>query len=322
MPELRIGFAGSPDFAAAILKRLATTPFLPCAVFTQPDRPSGRGKKVKANAVKQLAAELELPVQQPENFKKKPAREAMAACNLDVLVVAAYGLILPQAVLDMPRFGCINVHASMLPRWRGAAPIERAMMAGDATTGVCIMQMEAGLDTGPVFASTELPISEPLDAVALEASLADAGAELLLEVLEQLADSGQLPEPTPQDDALATYADKLTAADRTVDWQQDAAIIARQICALAPRLPVRVEINGTGVQLLSATTREQGIAVDDTPPAGTVVDATKQGIVVQCATNLLQITALKVERGKGKALDPAAAINGFSDLFFSGARFN
>ncbi len=322
MPDLRIGFAGSPEFAAAILAQLAKTAFRPCAVLTQPDRPSGRGKKVKPNAVKRLAEEFGLPVQQPENFKKKAAREALAACNLDVLIVAAYGLILPQAVLDTPRHGCINVHASLLPRWRGAAPIERAMMAGDTTTGVCIMQMEAGLDTGPVLASAELPISEPLDAAALEAALADSGAGLLLEVLKQLAGSGALPQAVPQDDALATYAHKLTATDRVVDWQQDAAVITRQVCALAPRLPVRVEINGTGVQLLSASTREQGIAADDVPPAGTIVDATKQGIIVQCATNLLQITALKVERGKGKALDPAAAVNGFSDLFFSGARCN
>lgn len=322
MPELRIGFAGSPAFAATILARLAATPHRPCVVYTQPDRPRGRGKKVQANAVKQLAGDLEITVRQPASLKKAATREELAAHALDVLVVAAYGLILPQAVLDLPRFGCINVHASLLPRWRGAAPIERAIMAGDEHTGVCLMQMEAGLDTGPVFSSQALAISDPIDAAALEQDLASAGSELLVKLLDDLAEKGALPAAEPQDDHQATYAEKLTAADRLIDWHASAEQISRQISALAARLPVRVELNGIGVQFMAASAREQGIGTDDTPPPGTIVDASKSGIIVQCATNLLQITSLRIEKGKGKVLDAAAVINGYGDLFFSGARFN
>ena len=319
MPDIKLAFAGSPEFAAIILKEIAASPFRPCAVFTQPDRPQGRGRRLQANPVKRLANDLGLPVHQPETLKKKDAQAALSQYELDVLIVAAYGLILPQAVLDIPRYGCLNVHASLLPRWRGAAPIERAIMAGDETTGICIMQMEAGLDTGPVLARKSLPIVSPVDMSTLERSLAEAGASTLLEQLAELAEHGRLPDATPQDDAHATYADKITSADREIEWSQPAADLARRIQALAERLPVRVEINNCGVQLLGAQEKEQGVIPDEAPLPGTIVDVSKKGIVVQCATNLLQITSVRVERGKGTRLDAAAALNGFSDLFHTGA---
>ena len=325
MPDLITAFAGSPVFAAAILERLIASKYSPALVLTQPDRPKGRGRKLAANPVKKLASNAGIPVAQPVNFKSEQALAELSSCQPDVLIVAAYGLILPPRVLSLPTYGCINVHASMLPRWRGAAPIERAIMAGDRETGVCIMAMEAGLDTGPVYASQQVPIVPGSPASELEATLVEAGSEQLLAVLKKFAAAkagkADLPVATAQNDDLATYASKLTSADRAVNWQQSAEQIARQVIALADRLPVRVSINGCGVQLLDARYIEQThLSVEHTVP-GTLIDASKEGLTVQCETDLLQITSLKVERGKGKVLDPAAAVNGFKDLFHPGARF-
>jgi len=323
--KLITAFAGSPAFAAAILARLADSKFRPVLVLTQPDRPTGRGRKVKANPVKQYAVDADLPIAQPANLRDPTISAQLTDYQLDVLIVAAYGLILPPAVLAIPKYGCINVHASLLPRWRGAAPIERAIMAGDAQTGVCIMQMEEGLDTGPVFASQSVPISAETQARDLTASLAEIGAKQLIGVLKKLASTKAgktaLPQASPQNGDLATYADKLTASDRIVNWSQPAAQIAHQITGLADRLPVRVRVNDCGVQLLAAKCIEQIVSLDETPPAGTLIDMSKSGLIIQCTTDLLQITRLKVERGKGKALETAAAINGFKDLFYPGARF-
>ena len=324
MPNLKTIFAGSPAFAATILGALAKSKYAPIAVYTQPDRPAGRGRKVRANPVKQLAESLMLPVFQPASLRNDVAVEAMTKLAPDVLIVAAYGLILPAEILAVPTYGCINVHASLLPRWRGAAPIERAMMSGDKTTGVCIMKMEAGLDTGPLYHSSAIPIDKETSAEALEKRMARIGAEDLRKVLDQLNSAhkgkGSLPIPTPQDDTQATYANKLTAADRLINWQHTAEQIARQIMALGSRLPVRVTINDCGVQLIAARSVEQPMPGDEHVAAGTLLDVSKSGLLVQCATDLLQITALKVERGKGKVLDPAAAANGFKDIFYPGAR--
>ena len=324
MSDITTVFAGSPEFAATILASLADSRFAPIAVYTQPDRAQGRGRKVKPNAVKRLAGELKLPVLQPSTLRSAHAVEALAALQPDVLIVAAYGLILPPEILAIPTYGCINVHASLLPRWRGAAPIERAIMAGDAETGVCIMKMEAGLDTGPVYVSTHTPIVPSKSAIQLEEELAEQGAKDLIAVLGAInkAHRGKRdwPVPTTQDESKATYADKLTSLDRTINWAKPATEIARQINALAGRLPVRLVINDCGVQLLAAQAIEQTYPADDQLAAGTLIDGSKTGLLVQCATDILQITSLKVERGKGKALDPAAALNGFSDLFHPGAR--
>ena len=324
MPKITTVFAGSPQFAADILQTLHSSKFSPCAVFTRPDRPQGRGRKVKPNAVKQLAADLDLAIYQPKTLRDADALARLAALQPDVLIVAAYGLILPPEVLAVPTYGCLNVHASLLPRWRGAAPIERAIMAGDSETGVCIMQMEAGLDTGPVYCCSKTEITDQTKADYLEQKLAIDGAALLIDVLSQInlahKGKGKMPKPEPQSEQGVTYADKLTAADRAVDWGQSATLICQKIMALGSRLPVRVAINGVGVQLITAKCIEQNVTTDEPITPGTVVDVSKSGILVQCATDLLQIKALKVERGKGKLLDPAAALNGFSDLFFPGAR--
>ena len=324
MPEFRTVFAGSPEFAARILQRLINSPFTPAAVFTQPDRPTGRGRKVRPNAVKLLAESAGIEVFQPKSLRAKEAQALLESLQPDVFIVAAYGLILPQAVLDIPRFGCLNVHASLLPRWRGAAPIERAIMAGDKQTGVCIMDMEAGLDTGPVFDQIEVPISTDTTAPQLTEQLADAGGELLIDVLTTFAtckaEKRKLPRPKEQDDTLATYAHKLEASDRSIDWSGSAKSIADKVRGLAGRMPVRSMLGDAHVQILEARPIEQNLPDAEATPAGTLIDVSKSGIVVQCATDLLQITRIKVERGKGSELDPAAAINGYSDLFFPGAR--
>lgn len=325
MPKLTTAFAGSPVFAATILKALAATKYAPVAVLTQPDRPSGRGRKVLANPVKKLAGTLAIPVLQPASLRSSEVQADIAQLELDVLIVASYGLLLPVEVLRLPTFGCLNVHASLLPRWRGAAPIERAIMAGDTETGVCIMQMEEGLDTGPVYASKSVPVTEDTTAKEMYDTLAEIGAKQLIAVLKTLsaAKAGKrpLPQPLAQNNDLATYAKKLSKDDRIINWQQTAEQIAHQVTALADRLPVRTWVNQCGVQFLSARWIEQTVLREETVVPGTIVDASNAGLTIQCATDLLQVTSLKVERGKGKVLDPAAALNGFNDLFYPGARF-
>ena len=324
MPDLTTVFAGSPAFAATILEHLASSPYRPVAVYTQPDRARGRGRKVKPNAVKKLARELQIDVVQPESLRNAEAVEDLRRLQPDVLIVAAYGLILPPDILTVPTYGCLNVHASLLPRWRGAAPIERAIMAGDTETGVCIMQMQAGLDTGPVYVSTHIPIAPTVQANELEHQLAVQGAADLISVLDQInaahRGEAELPQPSPQDEQHATYAHKLTTLDRSIDWSNPAEVLARQVRALSARLPVRVQINACGVQLMDADWIEQSPLTDGQLSPGTIVDASKSGIIVQCETDLLQINAVKVEKGKGSTLDPAAAVNGFGDLFHVGAR--
>ena len=220
MTSPSIIFAGTPDFAAASLAALLDAGHRPCAVLSQPDRPAGRGKQLTASPVKELALEHGLKVLQPESLRDVAAIADLAALDPDIMIVAAYGLILPQQVLDIPRAGCLNVHASMLPRWRGAAPIQAAILAGDETTGVCLMSMEAGLDTGPVYASEELAIGEHETAGELHDRVASAGAALLTAQLEDIV-AGRLTAKK-QDYALATYAPKIKAADAQLDWQQPA----------------------------------------------------------------------------------------------------
>lgn len=326
MPKLTTVFAGSPVFAATILDRLVNSKYAPVAVLTQPDRPKGRGRRTQANAVKNFATKADIKVHQPPNLRDPAAVELLAQYQPDLLIVAAYGLILPPTVLRIPKFGCINVHASLLPRWRGAAPVERAIMAGDPQTGVCIMEMAEGLDTGPVYAQQEIPLTDQSNAHEVENQLAELGAELLLRTVKKFAkaardDNLALPTPLAQNNELATYAEKLTPRDRHIDWQKSATAIARQINALAQRMPVRTIIGDCGVQLLAARCIEQTLRPDPNIAPGTLLDASKSGLAVQCATDMLQITSIKVERGKGKAMDAAAAINGFKQLFVVGKRF-
>lgn len=229
---MRIIFAGTPEFAAQSLKALLTTEHEVCAVYTQPDRPAGRGRKLTPSAVKQVSLEHNIPVEQPTNFKDQKDRDTLAAYQADVMIVVAYGILLPQTVLDTPKMGCINVHASLLPRWRGAAPIQRAILAGDTETGICIMQMEAGLDTGPVLARNICPISEKDTSQSLHNTLAHLGAETLLSTLPNLAELQVKAES--QNNAMTCYADKIVKSEAIIDWQQPAKSISQQIRAFNP----------------------------------------------------------------------------------------
>ncbi len=326
---LRVAFAGTPEFAAQILAQLIDSPFAPVAVLTQPDRPKGRGRALLASPVKQLAEREGYTILQPRTLRRRdhddPSQihpvERLRSLELDTLVVAAYGLILPSQLLQLPTFGCINVHASMLPRWRGAAPIERAIMAGDPATGVCIMDMEEGLDAGGVYASASVPIGPDDGAGAVESVLAQKGGRLLVDVLDAFAaaKAGVRPPPVavPQDAALATYAHKIEAADRLIDWSDSATAIANRVRALADRQPVRVKLGQLGMQLLKA----HAIDADRTAPPGTLVGADKQGIRVATGRGQLAITELRMESGKGTALDAAAALNGYRRAFESGSHF-
>ena len=257
---MRIIFMGTPEFARVALDRLVSAGQDIVAVYTQPPRPANRGR-ITPSPVGQRAAGLGLPVRTPANFRDGAERAAFAALGADVAVVAAYGLILPQAVLDAPRLGCLNIHASLLPRWRGAAPVQRAILAGDPVTGVSIMQMEAGLDTGPVLATHAVPIVRQT-AGELTAELAALGADLMVDVL------GRLPAitPVPQPAAGATYAAKIDKAEARIDWQQDAAAICRLVRAMQPAPGAWFPANGERVKLIAAE------EADGEGPAGTLLD--------------------------------------------------
>ena len=301
---LRLGFAGTPDFAASILQHLIEQGFPPEVVFTQPDRPTGRGRKIGVSPVKRLALEANLPLRQPASLKN----ESLDA-DLDALIVAAYGLLLPPHILQAPRFGCINVHASLLPRWRGAAPIERAIMAGDRVTGVTIMQMDEGLDTGPTFNRLETAIEAPMTGLELEHVLADLGARALIDCLNRLG----TVTPEPQQ-GQATYAKKLTSADSVIDWRQSAVTIVNQVRALAGRMPASAASADLRIRILDA----QAVSAPPGQSPGKILSADKQGIVIACGERAVRITRLQLNRGKGTAMDAAAAINGYADIFSPG----
>ena len=313
MNAKQIGFAGTPAFAADILGALINAERHPAVVFSQPDRPTGRGKRVTPSPVKQLAEAHGIPVCTPTTLRSPEAVDGLAGYALDVLIVAAYGLILPETVLGVPRHGCLNVHASLLPRWRGAAPIERAIMAGDTQTGISIMQMDAGLDTGPVLLHGALPIEPTATGQTLEEALAKLGAQLLLEVLEQL---GELPAH-PQV-GKPTYAHKLVPADSFCDWSQPAPVLERQIRALAHRAPVVSLLGEIRVGILAA----RPVSGSDRAPIGTIVRADKSGIRVACAEGQLHLELARLNRGKGQPLTSSDLLNGYSDVFHVGARFH
>jgi len=313
---LKLGFAGSPDFAARILQALLDGRRRPAIVYCQPDRPVGRGRKLTPGPVKELAEAHGIPVVQPESLRSEAAVATLADWRLDVLVVAAYGLILPQRVLATPRFGCINVHASILPRWRGAAPVERAIMAGDSKTGVSIMQMDRGLDTGPVYAVRECQIGPQTTGPALEAELATLGGSALLECLDAIPEMAARPQPSEG----ATYAKKLTEADAWIDWSRSSVDIDRQVRALCGRLPARTFAGSVRVQILDAFP-DPSSSSQATP--GQVVSAKAHaGITVACGTGTLTIRRLQLNRGKGLPLTSAQALNGFAELLGEGCVFH
>lgn len=289
MSRLKILFAGTPDFAVPSLVALAAADVDLIGVYTQPDRPAGRGRKLQASPVKRLALELDIPVYQPESLKRDAeAVAALRALNADLMVVIAYGLILPRTVLEAPRLGCVNVHASLLPRWRGAAPIQRAVLAGDDRSGVCIMRMEEGLDTGPVYHHVETPISAAETGGSLHDRLAELGAQALIEALPGIADGSSSPQA--QDDSLATYAHKLTKDEAMIDWSSPAEIIERQIRAFDPWPVAQTRIGEDVVRIWSGHAQAD---TSDSAPAGTVMHTDRTGITVATGQGVLHITRLQ-----------------------------
>ena len=285
---MRIIFAGTPDFAVPAAAALIAAGHEITAVYTQPDRPAGRGRRPQPSPVKQLAVEHGLPVHQPESLKRdRAARAELCAGDADLMVVAAYGLILPEAVLTAPRLGCINIHASLLPRWRGAAPVQRAILAGDTESGVCIMGMESGLDTGPVYHRLVLPLDPRETGGSLHDKLAALGARALLEALPGIAD-GSLT-PVPQDPASATYAHKLTKDEAEIDWHEAAPAIERRVRAFDPWPVAQTQLRGEPLRVWSAV-------ADPGPSAaapGTVVGTDHGGIRVATGAGLLILTRVQ-----------------------------
>jgi methionyl-tRNA formyltransferase len=323
--SLRVIFAGTPEFAKQALAAIHAAGFSVPLVFTQPDRPAGRGMKPAVSPVKQFALEHDLPLAQPPSLRrdgKYPQAAASALEQLretvcDVIVVAAYGLILPQEMLDIAPHGCINIHASLLPRWRGAAPIQRAIEAGDQETGITLMQMDAGLDTGPMISCTTVPIHDDDTAASLHDTLAAAGARLVVQGLQQLAAQGNLPV-TPQPPHGITYAEKIRKPEALLDWTLPAAVLARRIRAFDPFPGAVAMLDGIALKIWSS----QPLAMDTAAMPGTVIDVQSEGVTVACGTHALRIT--QWQKPGGKRLSTREFIAGFAlqvrqrfDLFYT-----
>lgn len=308
--KLRIIFAGTPDFAARHLDALLSSGHQVVGVFTQPDRPAGRGKKLMPSPVKVLAEEHGLPVFQPVSLRPQENQQLVSELNADVMVVVAYGLILPKAVLDMPRLGCINVHGSLLPRWRGAAPIQRSLWAGDNETGVTIMQMDVGLDTGDMLYKLACPITPEDTSATLYDKLADLGPQGLIKTLQQLADGKTQPEV--QDESLVTYAEKLSKEEAQLDWSLSAAQLERCIRAFNPWPMSWLTIDEQPVKIWKASV----IDGDSRAELGTIIDANKQGIQVATAEGILNLESLQ-PAGK-KAMSAQDLLNSRREWFTPG----
>ena len=310
---MRLIFAGTPEFAAQALNAILAAGHQVVLVLTQPDRPSGRGMALRASPVKLLAQASGIEVFQPQTLRDPSAQERLRAAGADAMIVAAYGLILPPAVLALPRFGCINIHASLLPRWRGAAPIQRAILAGDHQSGVCIMQMEAGLDTGPVLLSASLAINADDTAATLHDKLAGLGARLVVEALERLPMSAN-----PQAEIGVTYAAKIDKAEAPLDWRLPAAQLARQVRAFNPFPGATAILEGQTIKVWCA--EEQTEVIPGAAPGakpGTILAVERHGIVVACGDGLLNLTEL--QKAGGKRLTVASFLAGAT--FQAGSRF-
>lgn len=299
---MNIIFAGTPHFAASALAALLSSEHKILAVLTQPDRPAGRGMQLTASPVKKIALEHDIPVLQPASLKSGDIQQTLLALKADVMVVAAYGLILPSAVLNIPRLGCLNIHASLLPRWRGAAPIQRAILAGDTVTGITIMKMDAGLDTGDMLVKYPCPILETDDAQSLHDKLADIGAAGIVDALQRLEGGAILSEK--QDDSNACYAAKLSKQEALVDWAMEAVVLARAIRGYFPFPVAHTEFNGTPIKLLRARS-----GIQEAASPGTILAVNKSEIVVACGRGSLALEVL--QKPGGKPLPAAQFVQGF-----------
>ncbi len=296
-------FAGTPEFAVPALEALLDAGHTILTVYTQPDRPAGRGRKLGMSAVKEFAGRRGLRVHQPATLRSESEAETLRALKPDALIVIAYGLLLPKPILSIPQYGCINVHASLLPRWRGAAPIQRAIEAGDDITGVTVMQMDAGLDTGAMLALANTPIHAHDTAASLHDRLAEIGAPLLVSTLARLVRGDITPQA--QDNTHATYATKLKKEETRIDWNADAALIARRIRAFNPWPVAHTTIEGQPLRLWHASLLD---ATTATQPPGTLLGADARGVQVQCGRGVVCLTQLQSEGGK--VLDAQAFLNG------------
>ncbi|KAB8192096.1 methionyl-tRNA formyltransferase [Lysobacter maris] len=303
---MRIVFAGTPDFAVPCLRAAARHGEV-VAVYTQPDRPAGRGRGLAPSPVKRVAQELGIAVEQPENFRSAASKATLRALQPDLMVVVAYGLILPQSVLDIPAHGCWNVHASLLPRWRGAAPIQRAIQAGDRESGVCLMRMEKGLDTGPVLLSQSLSIAAEETGGQLHDRLSMLGAQVLADGLGLLR-AGILPVPQPQPEEGVTYAHKLDKGEARLDWSRPAVALADTVRAFNPWPVAECQLAGERLRIHGAVALDQ--AHDAVP--GTLLRAGREGLDVACGEGVLRIRTL--QRDGGKAITAADFLNARQEL--------
>ncbi len=297
---MRILFAGTPEFARVALTALHTAGHTVLAVLTQPDRPAGRGMKLMPSAVKQEAMRLGLPVLQPPSLKSVDIQDTLRAFGAEVMVIAAYGLILPQTVLDLPRYGCLNIHASLLPRWRGAAPIHRAILAGDSETGISIMQMDAGLDTGAVLSMARLPIQPDDTTGSLHDRLAALGGRAIVTALQQLDGLQAVPQP----DIGVTYAAKISKAEAVLDFSRDADELARAVRAFNPAPGAVTQFNATTLKIWRAH------ATADTGTVGALLRADASGLLVACGSGALCLT--EIQPAGGKRLSASQFIAGYS----------
>ncbi|WP_429156405.1 methionyl-tRNA formyltransferase [Aeromonas veronii] len=314
MNKLKLIFAGTPDFAARHLAALLSSDHEVVAVYTQPDKPAGRGQKLTASPVKELALLHNLPVYQPASLRKEEAQAELAALGADLMVVVAYGLILPKAVLDTPRLGCINVHGSLLPRWRGAAPIQRSIWAGDAETGVTIMQMDVGLDTGAMIRKVTCPIAADETSASLYDKLAELGPQALVDTINAMAAGETAAEA--QDDMLANYAEKLSKEEARIDWSMEAVAIERCIRSFNPWPISWFEVADQTVKVWQASV----IDSDHGQPAGTLLKADKQGIDIATGKGILRLLTLQPP-GK-KAMSVSDLLNSRRDWFEPGTQLN
>ena len=312
--SLKVIFAGTPDFAANVLQAILQSKHQVIACYTQPDRPAGRGRKLTPSPVKAMAQEQGIPVYQPVNFKDGADLQQLQQLQADIMVVVAYGLLLPKAVLETPRLGCINVHASLLPRWRGAAPIQRAIAAGDKESGVTIMQMDEGLDTGDMLLKSTTPIQPQDTGGSLHDRLAEMGAKDAVTALDLICNQQQSAEK--QDDSLANYAHKLSKQEAKLDWQKSAQDLHNQVRAFNPWPVSHAELDGETVRIWST----EALPGTGDKSAGTIVTVNKDSIDVACGEGILRITELQLSGAK--RLSAAAVLNSKADRFSPGKQFH